>query len=109
MIGLALSFGLEEKIATELKIVQNTLLHLGSDLAFPEDDKKAWQVPRIEDKHVAGLESQIDEINSLVGPLENFILPGGTQGAAALQVARAICRRAERMVCRSPSRRRSNG
>lgn len=98
MIGLALSFGLEEKIATELKIVQNTLLHLGSDLAFPEDDKKAWQVPRIEDKHVTGLESKIDEINSLVGPLENFILPGGTQGAAALQVARAICRRAERMV-----------
>jgi len=98
MIGLALSYGLESRLADELKVIQNTLLHLGSDLAFPEDDKKAWQVPRIEEKHVTRLEGQIDEINALVGPLENFILPGGTSGAAALQVARTICRRAERMA-----------
>jgi len=98
LIGLALSYGLDDKLGEELKSIQNTLLHLGSDLAFPEDDKKAWQVPRIEVKHVEELEKKIDEINELVGPLENFILPGGTPGAAALQVARAVCRRAERLA-----------
>ena len=72
------------------------LLHLGSDLAFPQEDKKKFNVPRIEERHVNALETLIDELNEVVGPLENFILPGGSTGAAALQVARTICRRAER-------------
>ena len=55
-------------------------------------------MPRIEEKHVDRLERLIDELNAAVGPLENFILPGGSPGAAALQVARAVCRRAERMA-----------
>ena len=71
------------------------LLHLGSDLAFPQEDKKKFNVPRIEERHVNALETLIDELNEVVGPLENFILPGGSTGAAALQVARTICRRAE--------------
>ena len=40
----------------------------------------------------------IDELTEVVGPLENFILPGGSPGAAALHVARTVCRRAERRV-----------
>ena len=44
------------------------------------------------------LEELIDELNEVVGPLQNFILPGGSIGAAHLHVARAICRRAERDV-----------
>jgi len=49
-------------------------------------------------EHARALEELIDELNAVVGPLENFILPGGSAGAAALQVARAVCRRAERRV-----------
>lgn len=95
-IGLALSYGLDKRLDEALKVIQNELLHLGSDLAFPPEDKKKFDVPRIEERHVAALETLIDELNEVVGPLQNFILPGGSKGAAALQVARTICRRAER-------------
>ncbi|MBN2043747.1 MAG: cob(I)yrinic acid a,c-diamide adenosyltransferase [Anaerolineales bacterium] len=98
LIGLAISYSLADKIASELKVIQNTLLHLGSDLAFPEEDKREWQVPRIEEKHIEQMEGWIDELSAEVGPLANFILPGGTSGAATLQVARTVCRRAERMA-----------
>ena len=57
-----------------------------------------WQIPQLEARHVEKLESLIDEINESVGPLENFILPGGSPGAANLHLARTICRRAERDV-----------
>jgi cob(I)alamin adenosyltransferase len=55
-------------------------------------------LPRIEDRHLDRLEQLIDEMNADVGPLKNFILPGGAVGAAHLHLARAICRRAERDV-----------
>jgi cob(I)alamin adenosyltransferase len=97
-LGFALSIGLDEKLANVLPRIQNDLFHLGSDLAFPAEEKKQFNVPRIEERHVQALESLIDELNEIVGPLKNFILPGGGQGAAALQVARAVCRRAEREV-----------
>lgn len=98
IIGLALSFGLDAKLADALARIQNELLHLGSDLAFPPEDVKEWQVPRIEEKHIRALEELIDELNEVVGPLQNFIHPGGTSGAAALQLARTVCRRAERQA-----------
>ena len=66
--------------------------------AFPEEERGEIELPMIEPKHVATLEKQIDEMLKIVGPLQNFILPGGTAGAAQLQVARAVCRRAERSV-----------
>jgi len=97
-LGLALSFGLDGKLAEFLPRIQNELFHLGSDLAFPAEDKKQFDVPRVEERHVQALETLIDELNEIVGPLKNFILPGGSRGAAALQVARAVCRRAEREV-----------
>jgi cob(I)alamin adenosyltransferase len=98
MLGLAQAFGLDEKLAGPLQTIQNELLHLGADLAFPKDDERQVEVPRIEKRHIDALEQWIDELNDAVGPLKNFILPGGGQGAAALQVARAICRRAERVA-----------
>jgi cob(I)alamin adenosyltransferase len=81
-----------------LPVIQNELFHLGSDLAFREEDKQAYQLPQIEERHVEKLERLIDELNEAVGPLANFILPGGSIGAAQLHVARTICRRAERAV-----------
>ena len=97
-IGLALAHGLSPRLTDILPIIQNELFHLGSDLAFVQDDKEKYQLPQIEERHVEQLERWIDEFNEIVGPLQNFILPGGSIGAAQLHVARTICRRAERAV-----------
>lgn len=97
-IGLALAYGLCERLQQVLPTIQNELFHLGSDLAFLEEDKARLQLPQIEARHVKKLENLIDELNAVVGPLENFILPGGSPGAAWLHLARTICRRAEREV-----------
>jgi cob(I)alamin adenosyltransferase len=97
-IGVALAHGLSPRLMEVLPVIQNELFHLGSDLAFREEDKQTYQLPQIEERHVEQLERLIDELNAAVGPLANFILPGGSIGAAQLHVARTICRRAERAV-----------
>jgi cob(I)alamin adenosyltransferase len=96
VIGVALAHGLSHRLAELLPPIQNELFHLGSDLCFLETDKAQHPVPQIELRHVAHLESLIDELNSAVGPLENFILPGGSVGSTHLHLARTVCRRAER-------------
>ncbi len=98
VIGVALAHGLTPRLTAALTAVQNELFHLGSDLCFPEEDKTQYQIPQIEPRHVAKLEQLMDELSAELGPLENFILPGGMVGAANLHVARTVCRRAERVV-----------
>jgi cob(I)alamin adenosyltransferase len=83
---------------TILPTIQNELFHLGSDLCFLEEDKRRFAVPHVDAHHVEALERLIDELNEAVGPLENFVLPGGSIGASQLHVARTVCRRAEREV-----------
>ncbi len=95
-IGVALANGLVSRLSTALPVIQNELFHLGSDLCFLEDDKVAFNIPQIASRHVEALERLMDELNEVVGPLENFVLPGGAPGAAQLHVARTVCRRAER-------------
>ena len=97
-LGAALAHGLCPRLQAELPVIQNELFHLGSDLCFPEEDKQTLDLPEIESRHVAGLEKLIDELAAVLGPLENFILPGGSAGSAHLHLARAVCRRAEREV-----------
>ena len=97
-IGVALAHGLLPRLMETLPVIQNELFHLGSDLAFREEDKQKYSLPQIEERHVQQLEEWIDELNEVVGPLQNFILPGGSIGATHLHVARALCRRAERDV-----------
>ncbi len=96
LIGVALAHGLCDRLQTFLPQVQNELFDLGSDLCFLEADKQKYKLPQIEDRHVQKLEALIDEINDVVGTLQNFILPGGAPGSAHLHVARTVCRRAER-------------
>ncbi len=95
-IGVALALGLTDRLATELKTIQNELFDLGSDLCWPEDDDRRSRIPTVQPKHVERLERLIDDLNGTVGPLTNFLLPGGSPGAAQLHVARTVCRRAER-------------
>ena len=100
-IGVGLAAGLSPRLVELLRPIQNELFHLGSDLSFSETYKAAHPsrpLPRIEGRHVERLEAAIDEFNQELGPLENFILPGGSAGGAQLQVARTVCRRAERAV-----------
>jgi cob(I)alamin adenosyltransferase len=95
-IGVAVAHGLSERLAEVLRVIQNELFHLGSDLCFYEEDKLKYKIPQIEQRHIDSLEQLIDEMNEVVGPLENFVLPGGSIGTAQLHLARTICRRAER-------------
>jgi cob(I)alamin adenosyltransferase len=76
--------------------VQNELFDLGADLSVPyveEDDRL-----RITQGAVARLEHEIDEANAALPELRSFVLPGGSERAARLFLARAVCRRAERAV-----------
>ena len=95
-IGVALALGLSERLTSELATIQNELFDLGSDLCWPEDDERRGRIPTVQPKHVLRLERLIDKLNEVVGPLTNFLLPGGAPGAAQLHLARTICRRAER-------------
>lgn len=97
-IGVAVALGLHSRLGATLARVQNELFNVGSDLCILEEDKARMPVPVIEERHVTALESLMDELSAELSPLENFILPGGSPGAAQLHVARTVCRRAERLV-----------
>ena len=92
-IGGALTAKLPAVVADELLRIQNDLFDLGADLATPGDLDGAL---RIVPAQVERLEAAIDALNRDLPPLTSFILPGGA--AAALHLARAITRRAERAV-----------
>ena len=97
-LGVALASGLGDRLAGPLLRVQNELFHLGSDLCILEEDKEKMPVPQIEERHVDQLEAWLDALQDDLEPLANFILPGGSPGAAHLHLARTVCRRAEREV-----------
>lgn len=79
--------------------VQNDLFDLGADLATPDRGKDlGWEPLRIVQKQVERLETEIDEMNADIPPLDSFILPGGSPLASHLHVARTTARRAERHV-----------
>jgi len=79
-----------------LERIQNELFDLGADLSVPfaEDDGRL----RVEQAMIDRLEEDCDVANESLAPLKSFVLPGGTEQAARLHVARAVCRRAEREV-----------
>jgi cob(I)alamin adenosyltransferase len=98
-IGAALATGLEARLSAALRRIQNELFHLGAELCVPPGEAgERSPGPRLEDHHVRALELLIDELQSELSPLENFVLPGGSAGAAQLHVARTVCRRAERAL-----------
>ncbi|MCC5977691.1 MAG: cob(I)yrinic acid a,c-diamide adenosyltransferase [Salinarimonas sp.] len=79
--------------------IQNDLFDLGADLATPDTGEKLEYEPlRIVPAQVERLEKEIDTLNAALQPLRSFVLPGGTPAAAALHLARTVCRRAERCV-----------
>ncbi len=82
-----------------LQIIQNDLFGLGSDLATPEEkdvNKGRIHITRVAPAQVTALEAQIDQFETELPPLTNFILPGGSALASSLHLGRVVCRRAER-------------
>lgn len=81
--------------------IQNELFDLGADLATPpRAEEVEGSVLRVSDAQVSRLEDEIDALNDRLPPLQSFILPAGTPAAAALHLARTVCRRAEREAVR---------
>jgi cob(I)alamin adenosyltransferase len=80
-----------------LQRIQNDLFDLGAALCVPDRGEPLPYEPlRMSDAQVVWLETEIDRMNAELKPLTSFVLPGGTPAAAALHMARTICRRAER-------------
>jgi len=81
----------------KLRRVQDELFIIGSHLSVA-DNSKSDSLPTLDDSIVDRLEMEIDVAESHLAPLRSFILPGGTELAARLHLARTICRRAERLI-----------
>jgi len=96
-VGLAAVALAGSEHAAALARVQNDLFDLGADLATPGDDfAPSEMVLRVVAAQAERLEREIDVLNEDLEPLTSFILPGGSEAAARLHVARSIARRAER-------------
>lgn len=85
-----------QKVSKVLERIQDELFIVGADLATEKESQTT--VPRINASHTDQLEEDIDELAEDLPPLEHFVLPGGTQAAATLHLARTTCRRAERLT-----------
>ena len=94
-LGVARAEGLPEAVDGRLRIVQNDLFDLGADLCVPGGEEEGTRL-RVSAAQVERLEAWCDEVNETLEPLTSFVLPAGTRAAAALHLARAVCRRAER-------------
>lgn len=98
-IGLTLAKVKNEKIKEVLFNLQNKLFIVGSDLATPSTEKnKKLDIQRTPTEFITEVENWIDEFSSNLDDLKNFILPGGSEGAALLHICRTIARRAEREI-----------
>jgi cob(I)alamin adenosyltransferase len=96
-IGLAALALAGDALAEGLARIQNDMFDLGADLATPgEDFTPSGTALRIVPMQVERLEREVDAMNANLEPLTSFVLPGGSPAAAALHLARAVTRRAER-------------
>lgn len=84
-------------LASSLAAIQNDLFDLGADLCVPQVEQEAKSL-RILQSQVDRLEREIDALNADLESLRTFVLPGGSEAAAAMHVARAVVRRAERCM-----------
>jgi cob(I)alamin adenosyltransferase len=86
------------KLDAMLGRIQNDLFDLGADLCVPESPKSTRSRLRIAEAQVERLEREIDAMNAKLKPLDSFVLPGGSAAPAHLHLARAVVRRAERLM-----------
>lgn len=101
-LGVAVAAVADEEIQANLERVQQDLFSLGSSLATPgaEDGSVKAVTPSLPLSRIQEMEGWIDGASDETPPLRSFIIPGGSEGASALHLARTVCRRAERAVVR---------
>jgi len=101
LIGLAVcSVDDDDNLLAMLESIQHRLFEIGADLSTPRKPAESatqGYVPRIDEDRIVELERWIDRVCEGLSEMKTFILPGGTELAARLHVARAVCRRAERL------------
>jgi cob(I)alamin adenosyltransferase len=95
LLGLALAADVPETMRAVLERVQNELFDVGADVSVPFGVSDRLRVSQTQ---VDALETDCDRFNADLSELKSFVLPGGSELAARLHVARAVCRRAERDV-----------
>ena len=97
-LGVARAALGDPELQAELARVQDELFCVGAELATPHGTKARGAVPPVEPRWAERLEQAMDRWDQALPALHQFVLPGGTPGAAALHLARGVCRRAERRV-----------
>jgi cob(I)alamin adenosyltransferase len=96
-VGIAAAATRQDDLRALLQRIQNTLFDLGAHLATPDAARREKaDIPGASVEDIEELEGKIDQLEGELAPLKNFILPGGTEVAAALHLARTVCRRVER-------------
>ncbi len=90
-IGVVLAERLPDAVQAALAAVQNDLFDLGGEICIP-GRSALW------DAHLQEIDLRIESLREKLAPLREFVLPGGSRGAAACHLARAVCRRAERSL-----------
>ena len=100
-VGMAVALVSDEEVRDRLSRVQHDLFAIGAVLATiaPQEDRaRPKGLPELPTERIAEMEAWMDAATEELPPLRAFILPGGGAGAAALHLARTVCRRAERAV-----------
>jgi cob(I)alamin adenosyltransferase len=98
-LGVALVHVTEPTLRARLALLQHDLFAIGANLATPARGRGARpSLPDLPSARIAEMEGWMDEAEAALEPLREFILPGGSPGAAQLHLARTVCRRAERCV-----------
>ncbi len=97
-LGVARATRLDEQTEDTLAHAQVDLFTLGAELACVPGKETKLAMPLLNDADVARLERDIDAVEAMLAPLQSFILPAGSPQAAALHLARTVCRRAERAL-----------
>ena len=98
-IGLTITEVKDPEVKKLLGKIQNQLFTVGSDLATPDSERNGKnKIRRVTSEFYIEAELAIDNFESILSELKNFIVPGGSKSAACLHICRTICRRAERRV-----------
>ncbi len=97
-LGVVRAIVEDPEIEAQLAKVQEELFCVGAELATPHGAKARSAVPPVDGAWTARLEGAMDAWDAELPPLSRFVVPGGTRTAAALHLARTVCRRAERRV-----------
>lgn len=98
VLGWVITQTTHDALVERLTLLQSDLFSIGAHLATPDGARTHVHLPPLPDSRIAEMESWIDDADATLPELKSFILPGGSTGGAALHIARAVCRRAERVV-----------